>query len=64
MMPVMGGAEFLQKLRALSPWKDLPVLLFSATGSCVTVHGATGFIKKPVHLHDLLSAVESHCGKV
>jgi CheY-like chemotaxis protein len=66
MMPVMNGWEFLSELR-----KDqshtiatIPVVITSAAGGGVVsaVQNAQGYIKKPINLQLLLSAVMKFCG--
>ncbi len=59
-MPVMGGLEFLQTLRADPRWKELPVLMITTEGSRDSIiaalkAGATGYLTKPFNQQDLQS---------
>lgn len=59
-MPVMGGLEFLQTIRADARWKTLPVLMITTEGSRDSIlaalkAGATGYLTKPFNQQDLQS---------
>jgi two-component system chemotaxis response regulator CheY len=59
-MPVMGGLEFLQQMRADPRWKELPVLMITTEGSRESIlaalkAGATGYLTKPFAQQDLQS---------
>jgi two-component system chemotaxis response regulator CheY len=59
-MPVMGGLEFLQQMRADPRWKTLPVLMITTEGSKDSIlaalrAGATGYLTKPFTQQDLQS---------
>jgi two-component system response regulator MprA len=60
-LPRLGGAEFLQRLRADSRYDALPVISMTAgadrPGSAVAAH-----LRKPFDLDDLLDIVRSLCG--
>ena len=64
MMPIMGGRELLQRLRASERWRTLPVLMMSAVPREVLERQEGGarlacdeFIEKPFDLHHLLATV-------
>jgi CheY-like chemotaxis protein len=62
MMPVMSGPEFLEILRADSSSAEIPVLIVSAYGELAdATAGVSGFLRKPVELQTLLSAVRRFC---
>ncbi len=59
-MPVMGGLEFLGRLRADPRWKEIPVLMVTTEGSRESIiaalkAGATGYLTKPFNQQDLQS---------
>ena len=63
-MPVMDGAQFLDKKRRASHLAPIPVLLISADAQIARKAkelDVEGYLKKPVHLDALLSAVARHC---
>lgn len=57
MMPRMGGAEFLERLRARPAGGDIPVLVTSAFESAPDL--ANGSLRKPFSLPDLLAALRA-----
>jgi len=63
MMPVMGGAEFLARLREQHDAAAVPVVILSAWPREVkALTGAQGFVPKPVDLSKLLDTVQRFCG--
>lgn len=57
-MPEVGGLDVLRSIREVARWRFLPVLMLSADGEDDTVSrayqlGATDYLVKPYHLHDL-----------
>jgi two-component system cell cycle response regulator len=65
MMPRVNGLELLQKVRADSRWRDLPVLMISSMPpEDATVRalglGAQDFIPKPFRVRELLARVKAH----
>ena len=53
-MPEMDGLEFLQKVRAMPNYKDLPIIMVTSEAAKYHVvealqAGATDYIVKPVH---------------
>lgn len=62
MMPVMSGPEFLEVLRADTSSVDIPVVIVSAYGELAdATTGVAGFLRKPVELQALLTAVRRFC---
>jgi CheY-like chemotaxis protein len=63
MMPVLDGAGFARAMREVPAWKDIPVLVFSASANARQVAeelGACGHLRKPVDVDTLLDAVRRH----
>lgn len=63
MMPVMDGGAFARAMRQVTPWRDIPVLVFSASANARQVAdeiGACGHLRKPVDVETLLDAVGRH----
>lgn len=61
-MPEMGGFEVLEKLRAESEWKEIPVIVVTADASVETREkafrmGADDFVTKPVNPTDFIPRV-------
>jgi two-component system, chemotaxis family, chemotaxis protein CheY len=62
MMPVMSGPEFLEAMRTDEKSENIPVLIVSAYGELADATcGVAGFLRKPVELQALLSAVRRFC---
>ena len=61
MMPIMNGWQLLERLQANPTYAGLPVVVVSAAGNATQPAGSVGFIKKPVTLEALLSAVKRYC---
>ena len=66
-MPIMDGKEMLVKLRAHSQFKNLPVIMFSTSGSEKDKQFAQDnhaeFISKPASYNELKSLVEQFVSK-
>jgi CheY-like chemotaxis protein len=63
MMPVLDGAGFARAMRQVAEWRDIPVLVFSASANARQVAeeiGACGHMRKPVDVDTLLDAVGKH----
>ncbi|MCP3063143.1 response regulator [Myxococcus sp. K38C18041901] len=63
MMPVLDGAGFARAMRQVPAWRDIPVLVFSASANARQVAeeiGACGHLRKPVDVDTLLDAVRRH----
>lgn len=63
MMPEMDGLEFIERVRALPAFNDIPILVVSAhadLGTVKRVQGlqCDGFLVKPIDKQDLLKRVE------
>ena len=61
MMPVMTGIEFLEALNAEPAFAGIPVVIVSAYDRLAQTAGATGFLPKPIDLHDLTHTVSRYC---
>jgi CheY-like chemotaxis protein len=59
-MPIMNGWQLLAELRADDRLAELPVVVISAAGEQPPPPGAAAFLRKPIRLDALLSAVETH----
>lgn len=57
MMPRLSGIELLQRLRARSATKTLPVVVVSAIADRAVPPGAHAYLQKPVSRDELLEAV-------
>jgi DNA-binding response OmpR family regulator len=63
MLPGMNGAELVEELRADKRWRDLPVIVVSASSDVEdvsTLIGAVAAIKKPFHIDALVETVRAH----
>jgi CheY-like chemotaxis protein len=64
MMPVMGGVEFIRKLRAGVSGAKIPVVAFTANPTALAERqareaGADEFLSKPVDLTDLIGRLRA-----
>jgi CheY-like chemotaxis protein len=62
-MPVMGGIEMLQVVRADDSLQQLPIIVLTTdeTKKAEALnHGANGFLMKPVRAHDLTDQIEKY----
>ena len=67
MMPVMNGWQFRREQQQDPDLSAIPVLVLSAgnhVAEAAASIGATGYLRKPVDLDELWSAVERACGGV
>lgn len=60
MMPVMGGYEFLERVRANASWLQIPFIFLTAKGDHADVHrgrrsGAEEYITKPYDIDELMA---------
>ncbi|GAC1336673.1 MAG: hypothetical protein NVS2B9_20010 [Myxococcales bacterium] len=62
-MPVMDGPTFHAALRSRPLYEATPVIVVSATANRndPVIRGSQGFIRKPVHLDDLITLIQTHC---
>ncbi|WP_233261324.1 response regulator [Vitiosangium sp. GDMCC 1.1324] len=63
MMPVLDGQGFAQEMHAMPDWKDIPVVIFSASASNAAVArevGACAYLRKPVDVEVLVETVGQH----
>ncbi len=64
-MPLMNGLEFIQKVKALGKYDNVPIVIVSTEGKEEDTQrglalGATGYIKKPFQpsdLHNLIAKI-------
>jgi CheY-like chemotaxis protein len=63
-MPVMNGAQFLERVRDDARLRSVPVVLMTAALAVdpAKVPAADGYLRKPFDLEDLLGVVERFCG--
>jgi CheY-like chemotaxis protein len=60
MMPVMGGVEFLRRLRETEEWRAVPVIFMSAVHTQAPAGDPkVTSLRKPFQLDDLLTKIES-----
>lgn len=60
MMPRMNGMEFWKEISRVEPWARIPIVVVSADAqgrTHATTMGAVGYLKKPMQLRELYSAV-------
>ena len=67
-MPVMGGIEMLEAIRAGKDTEKLPVIIISTEGSTIRIKqlkekGVSGYIRKPFTPEDVRDAVLSTMGE-
>jgi CheY-like chemotaxis protein len=64
MMPVMTGWEFIEEIKRTDHGrlKDNPVFVLSAVANEKNTPGVAGFLRKPMELESVLSAVKHFCG--
>lgn len=63
MMPVLDGHGFAQGLHASPDWKDIPMVVFSASAGNATAArevGACACLRKPVDVEVLVETVGQH----
>jgi CheY-like chemotaxis protein len=63
MMPVLDGLGFAQELHGVPDWRDIPVVIFSASAGNARVAeqvGARAYLRKPVEVEVLLDTVGTH----
>ncbi|HYO51399.1 response regulator [Archangium sp.] len=63
MMPVLDGVGFAREMRAVPEWKDIPVVVFSASASNAAVAlevGACAYLRKPADVEVLMETVGQH----
>ena len=63
-MPKIDGIQVLEKLKANSKTKDIPVVILTSSNRSddidrITALGASGFIQKPVEFQDFLRSVST-----
>ncbi|GAB4540018.1 MAG: response regulator [Anaerolineales bacterium] len=61
-MPEVSGLDMLEFIRRRKEWQDLPIIMLTSEASDVTIDqalalGADGYIKKPVTIEELESAI-------
>ena len=64
-MPRMNGIQFLQKIKKIDRYKDIPVLVLSGNNdresySTVLKYGAIDFLKKPFLVEEILLKADLH----
>lgn len=66
MLPRVTGWEVIEELRQLpsNPLSKIPIVITSAAGELAarTAQFVEGYLKKPIHLDQMLAIVEGHCG--
>lgn len=63
LMPVMNGAQLLERLRADPRWASVPAVLMSAAiPSREALSRADAYLAKPFDLEDVVAAVTRWCG--
>ncbi len=62
-MPIMNGIEFIQKVKTLEKYKNIPIVMVSTEGKEEDTMrglalGAKGYVKKPFQPSDLHAIIE------
>lgn len=60
MMPVMNGRAFLDKMRKVGEFADIPVVFLSAAVDTINTDGADGVLMKPAEIDVVLDIVDKH----
>lgn len=68
-MPLMNGLEFIQKVKALGKYDNIPIIIVSTEGKEEDTQrglaiGAKGYVKKPFQPSDLHSLISKLFGPV
>ncbi|HUP56952.1 MAG TPA: response regulator [Bdellovibrionota bacterium] len=58
MMPIMGGDEFVRRIRTVPAFARIPIIAMSAHRD-PAIEGVTGYLCKPFDLENLLAAIET-----
>lgn len=61
MMPLMDGAEFLQRIQLMPRLSQIPVVVISAIQPPREVTGVQRVLRKPIDLKTLIQTAERHC---
>lgn len=66
-MPIMGGKEFLKKIKSLSRRKNIPVIVYSTTSNSLEIEmykklGAEQVVTKPTSYTNLIETLKSILG--
>ena len=64
MMPVMNGWEFQKAVEREPQFRDIPIVVVSATGTDVNRTQAAAVLPKPIDVDKLLDVVEDFCDGV
>ena len=63
MMPELNGWDFLEIRRKTDAIATIPTIVLTAVQGGKLPTGATKVLKKPINLIELISAIDSYCGK-
>ena len=66
-MPIMGGQEFLKRIKSVSVLKHIPVIVYSTSSNSREIEmykklGAEKFVKKPTSYTSLIDTLKSILG--
>ncbi|ANA83041.1 HAMP domain-containing protein [Paenibacillus glucanolyticus] len=65
-MPEMDGIETMKRIRENSEWSNLPIIVMSSNAmrdkDQFLADGANGYIHKPVHIHEVIVALQKWVG--
>jgi len=67
-LPVKSGYEAISELRADAAFSSLPIVAFTASAmdeehERAMAHGCTGFITKPIDIHQFVETVEGYLNR-
>ncbi len=61
MMPGMSGWDFINFLDKNKIWEQVPTVAMTADGTDAKFKRHVAFLKKPVHIEDVLRVCHKHC---
>lgn len=61
MMPIMNGRQFLNTIKKIEEYSNIPVLIVSAIAEISDTSGAIGYLKKPINLDSLKTTIAQYC---
>ena len=60
-MPLVNGEQFFKKIKTLSKYRHIPIVLLTATSAKPHLPEEVKILRKPVEIEDLLNVVKEYC---